>query len=197
MTIWRYRLISAFKPIKALNLLWNSWLLFQKISVQEYITACEWSYCNCEKSNRLECVCQVFAKFVQHYNQIADAMKIDWRDQYNCSKYSLCVLLCKPNDDRLYFAVKVSLSWFMLLSLALKCPVGQVYTSCVPVSQATCTASEVLPSALQKYCEEGCVCAAGTVLHEGKCIQKQDCPCIYNGQFHEPQSVIPKDCNKW
>lgn len=80
---------------------------------------------------------------------------------------------------------------------AFSCPINQTYTSCMPVSQATCNSGEMLPSALQKYCEEGCICAAGTVLHENKCIKKEECPCMYNGHFHESESVIPKDCNKW
>ena len=80
---------------------------------------------------------------------------------------------------------------------AVSCPPNQMHTNCVAVSQATCTTDEVLPTGLQRYCQEGCVCKTGYILNADKCIKKEECPCIYGGEFHDPKSVIPKDCNKW
>lgn len=50
------------------------------------------------------------------------------------------------------------------------------------------------PTDLSK-CEEGCYCPAGTVLHEGKCISKEQCPCRLRGKTFPPGEAIPKDCN--
>ena len=79
----------------------------------------------------------------------------------------------------------------------MKCPNDQVYASCVPVNYATCTADEVKPTQLQPYCEEGCVCSAGKVLHNDQCIDKTECPCIYGGKYYTSNSTAPKDCNEW
>ncbi|XP_065200216.1 hemocytin isoform X2 [Planococcus citri] len=134
-----------------------------KLIIKEYMEACEWTMCNCEKINKMECMCQFFAKFVQLCNQMSAGVMIDWREKYNCT---------------------------------YNCPSSQVYTSCLPTSQATCASTEITPTGLQKYCEEGCVCAPGSVLQNDTCIAKETCSCTLRGKLYKPGSVIVNDCNK-
>ncbi|KAK7602195.1 hypothetical protein V9T40_009636 [Parthenolecanium corni] len=158
---------SDIQVVKSISQRFVTETLFQaclsKVSKSEFVAALEWTYTQCTKSNRQECVCQFYSKFVQHCNQILGNFEVDWREKFDCS---------------------------------LKCPVDQIYTNCVPISQPTCTSQEVASNPIKKYCKEGCMCSPGTVLHEGECIDKNVCPCIYGGKFYEPNSVIPKDCNK-
>lgn len=64
-------------------------IFVQKLPVKEYMDACEWSFCNCDKANKMECVCQLFSKFAQLCNQLSAGVKINWRDRYNCCKKNI------------------------------------------------------------------------------------------------------------
>ncbi|XP_053282884.1 mucin-2 isoform X2 [Pleuronectes platessa] len=45
-------------------------------------------------------------------------------------------------------------------------------------------------------CISGCVCPAG-LLSDGKgaCVQEEDCPCSYNGQYYSSGQTVTVDCN--
>ncbi|XP_017781781.1 PREDICTED: hemocytin [Nicrophorus vespilloides] len=74
----------------------------------------------------------------------------------------------------------------------MKCTGGHVYMPCAPVGgQAVCGASVEKTEG----CEEGCYCPIGTVMHDGKCITRDKCPCRLRGKDFPSGSSVPKDCN--
>lgn len=77
----------------------------------------------------------------------------------------------------------------------MKCTEGKIYKACAPKSQATCHGDMKINSPDDFECEEGCVCPDETVLHEGKCISIDKCPCTLRGKLFEPGAKIPKKCN--
>lgn len=83
------------------------------------------------------------------------------------------------------------------LSTAMPCNNGKIYLPCGPRIQPSCGASEQLSDHTidSSNCEEGCFCPTNTVLHEGRCISQEECPCRLRGKLFEPGSVVPKDCN--
>ncbi|KAM4677962.1 LOW QUALITY PROTEIN: SCO-spondin-like [Discoglossus pictus] len=62
---------------------------------------------------------------------------------------------------------------------------GSCLRSCDTLDQNT-TCSDTM---------DGCVCPAGTVLLEGRCVPPEDCPCHHHGKFYQPNETIMKDCN--
>lgn len=66
-------------------------------------------------------------------------------------------------------------------------------------AQAVCGAASSLadtdPSQSSAGCEEGCYCPQGTVLHEGRCITRDKCPCRLRGKTFAPGQTVPKECN--
>lgn len=44
-------------------------------------------------------------------------------------------------------------------------------------------------------CREGCFCPDGTLLSDGICVKKEQCPCYLKGQAFPSQSKIKRDCN--
>lgn len=70
-----------------------------------------------------------------------------------------------------------------------------VYMTCGPRGgQETCGASVNLVKE-GEICEEGCYCPSGTVLHQNKCITRDECPCRLRGKDFPPGAVVPKNCN--
>lgn len=49
----------------------------------------------------------------------------------------------------------------------------------------------------QTACHEGCACPAGTVLRGDKCVDPEECPCVYLEQSYKTGSRIKQDCNWW
>lgn len=77
----------------------------------------------------------------------------------------------------------------------MKCTGGRIYKSCgSPTGQPVCGGVSVLLG-INDGCVEGCYCPDGTVLHEGKCISAEECPCRLRGKFFPPGASVPKDCN--
>ncbi|CAH0555063.1 unnamed protein product [Brassicogethes aeneus] len=77
----------------------------------------------------------------------------------------------------------------------MKCTGGKVYYSCGPSKDQPVCGGVTLPTNKGTDCIEGCFCPNGTVLHENKCIVKEECPCKFRGKYFLPGSTIPKDCN--
>lgn len=76
----------------------------------------------------------------------------------------------------------------------MKCTGGRFYMSCGPkTGQPVCGSS--VEKSEDETCEEGCYCPPGTVLHESKCITKDQCPCRLRGKSFAPGTNVPKDCN--
>ncbi|XP_016844891.1 hemocytin [Nasonia vitripennis] len=87
--------------------------------------------------------------------------------------------------------------WRDIATCPMPCKNGKIYNSCGPRIQASCGASEQLSEHTidSSNCEEGCFCPVNTVLHEGRCISPEECPCRLRGKSFAPGSVVPKDCN--
>eukprot|EP00072_Mus_musculus_P074533 XP_017176296.1 PREDICTED: zonadhesin isoform X5 [Mus musculus] len=65
--------------------------------------------------------------------------------------------------------------------ISLQCPANSNFTSCLPSCQPSCSNTDVhcegsSPNALSS-CREGCVCQSGYVLHNDKCILRNQCGC--------------------
>ncbi|KAF4532071.1 hypothetical protein B566_EDAN015120, partial [Ephemera danica] len=67
-------------------------------------------------------------------------------------------------------------------SCKMECQAGQVYQPCVNICGRTCASIAALQCKRSGgECDEGCTCPAGQALDDaGKCINKEDCPCIHN-----------------
>ncbi|KAF5276278.1 hypothetical protein FQA39_LY06627 [Lamprigera yunnana] len=85
--------------------------------------------------------------------------------------------------------------WRDAYTCPIPCTGGKVYQLCAPEGgvEVCGGATENINSG--STCEEGCYCPAGTVLHNFRCIAKDDCPCTYNGKDYSQGSTITKNCN--
>ncbi|KAF5908258.1 mucin-5AC-like isoform X2, partial [Clarias magur] len=57
----------------------------------------------------------------------------------------------------------------------------------IPTDSIQCTSTQ---------CKSGCVCP-GTLLADGQggCVKEEQCPCVHNGVFYQPEDTIKADCN--
>ncbi|ERL85336.1 hypothetical protein D910_02756 [Dendroctonus ponderosae] len=91
--------------------------------------------------------------------------------------------------------VKTIVQWRDEKTCPMKCTGGKVYMPCGPKNgQPMCGTVSMLPED-DDSCNEGCYCPEGTVLHENRCITKEQCPCKLRGKKFDPGASIPKDCN--
>ncbi|XP_068168185.1 mucin-2-like [Antennarius striatus] len=45
-------------------------------------------------------------------------------------------------------------------------------------------------------CMSGCVCPAGLLSdNKGGCVERENCPCTFNGEFYPPGQTVPVNCN--
>lgn len=70
-----------------------------------------------------------------------------------------------------------------------------VYSDCGTSCPKTC--KNTVYDCEDNHCLDGCHCPDGTVLHNGQCVEKRDCPCMHNGKEHESGALILVDCNAW
>ncbi|XP_031619246.1 von Willebrand factor-like [Contarinia nasturtii] len=59
------------------------------------------------------------------------------------------------------------------------CAAGLIYSQCGPILQQTCQN----PGYSNATCVAGCFCPRGLVKQDGKCIQLDQCPCMYDGEY--------------
>ena len=60
-----------------------------------------------------------------------------------------------------------------------------------------CSATCDTPEEEVTCSEEGCFCPNGTVLHEGRCIRRDECPCVVDGNVLQTNEVIKMNCMEW
>ena len=64
---------------------------------------------------------------------------------------------------------------------ALRCPAHSQFTDCLPPCHPSCSdldgRCEGISPKAHSNCKEGCVCQAGYVLHNVKCVLKIECGC--------------------
>lgn len=92
----------------------------------------------------------------------------------------------------------VSLIVLFTDNMTTTCSSGKVYSSCIPLCQATCQSNSQQACILDSdICTPGCVCPAGKVDYNGTCISQTTCPCYHNGKEYGERTKIQKDCNTW
>ena len=78
--------------------------------------------------------------------------------------------------------------------LVVMCHVCHVLTVCLPPMIETNCVCERTCSNIDKvtcyeypspHCARGCQCPGGMIMHDGKCVTEETCPCIYKGKSYE------------
>ncbi|XP_052092501.1 mucin-5AC-like [Mytilus californianus] len=88
----------------------------------------------------------------------------------------------------------IILNWRNNQLCSVSCPNNLVHQECGSACQKTCTS--VGTTCTDSTCIDGCFCPHGMVLHKGKCIMNDQCPCTKeDGSEFRAGDVIPKDCN--
>nr|XP_039273324.1 mucin-5AC-like isoform X1 [Styela clava] len=87
----------------------------------------------------------------------------------------------------------VHVRWRATGDCGLQCENGMVYQECGTTCEAKCW-STTQDESCSEVCVEGCHCPNGTVLHEGKCIERQQCPCIVGSLEVPPGYVLEYNC---
>ncbi|XP_072418549.1 mucin-5AC-like isoform X6 [Chiloscyllium punctatum] len=81
------------------------------------------------------------------------------------------------------------------------CLNGKVYNDCTKIivpgkSKAKTCRSRNVPSS-NSLCVPGCVCPGNLVEDDsGRCIDPEQCPCLFGGESHKAGTTIKRDCNK-
>ncbi|XP_075922124.1 mucin-6-like [Petromyzon marinus] len=76
---------------------------------------------------------------------------------------------------------------------AIQCPCGMVYNSCGSSCPKTCF--DATYDCEDDLCIDGCHCPEGTYLHNGTCLKREECPCLYIRREFTPGTRIQQDCN--
>ncbi|XP_075745319.1 hemocytin isoform X1 [Rhipicephalus microplus] len=74
-----------------------------------------------------------------------------------------------------------------------RCPAGMVYTQCGASCTRTCRDPDA--SCESRPCVDGCHCPAGTLLHDGRCVRREQCPCSLHAREYKPGSLVKQECN--
>ena len=75
----------------------------------------------------------------------------------------------------------------------VKCPRGQVYSTCGDACSRSCHALADKASCKGR-CSEGCHCPAGQTLDAaGACVPVEQCPCVHQGVEHRPGETVVRD----
>merc|ERR1712178_55094 len=76
----------------------------------------------------------------------------------------------------------------------VECPAGQEYHTC----GSSCAPSCFNPEAQcdQAECIDGCHCPFNTYAHNGECVAREQCPCIYGDKIFEARERLRRDCNQ-
>ncbi|KAL1421473.1 hypothetical protein MTO96_004163 [Rhipicephalus appendiculatus] len=74
-----------------------------------------------------------------------------------------------------------------------RCPAGMVYTQCGASCTRTCRDPDA--SCESRPCVDGCHCPARTLLHDGRCVRREQCPCSLHAREYKPGSLVKQECN--
>ncbi|XP_066254573.1 hemocytin [Euwallacea similis] len=134
--------------------------------------------------------------------QVVDAISLleSCKSDYcSCKSQDKSVCVCDTFEvyvkDCQHKGVKGVTGWRSENLCPMKCEGGQVYMACAPEKGHQMCGAVSVPRENQEECLEGCYCPEGTVLHENKCITKDQCPCRLRGKSFPPGTSIPKECN--
>ncbi|XP_075537951.1 uncharacterized protein LOC142572612 isoform X2 [Dermacentor variabilis] len=74
-----------------------------------------------------------------------------------------------------------------------RCPAGMVYTQCGASCSRTCRDPDA--SCESRPCVDGCHCPDRTLLHDGRCVRRERCPCSLHAREYKPGSLVKQECN--
>ncbi|KAJ1132324.1 hypothetical protein NDU88_010648 [Pleurodeles waltl] len=126
-------------------------------------------------------------------------------DYLNFCLYDLCSvtdqtdLLCK-NLQAYAAACQAAgtkvMPWRSATFCPLACPSKSHYDLCTSTCGETC-ASVTESSKCSGQCFEGCSCDSGFMFDGESCVPRDNCGCVYNGQYiPRGESVVSADCSK-
>ncbi|XP_061410675.1 SCO-spondin-like [Lethenteron reissneri] len=87
----------------------------------------------------------------------------------------------------------ISVEWRSAQRCPIQCPCGMVYNSCGSSCPKTCF--DATYDCEDDLCIDGCHCPEGTYLHNGTCLKREECPCLYIRREFTPGTRIQQDCN--
>ncbi|XP_077137851.1 IgGFc-binding protein-like [Ranitomeya variabilis] len=117
---------------------------------------------------------------------------VDPREYFANCFYDMCELHLDPDilcnhlqayTDACHAAGVTVLPWRNSTFCPLDCPLHSHYEQCGTACPATC-ANPASPSSCSLPCTEGCICDAGYVLYENKCVPSDQCGCWENGKHY-------------
>ncbi|XP_038045146.1 mucin-5AC-like [Patiria miniata] len=83
-----------------------------------------------------------------------------------------------------------------------QCPIGLVYkdcschVDCLAMAQYPGGRPPLIIECNRTTCIPGCICPEGQVVYNNTCIDRERCPCYFNGTFYEyGETVIIDDCH--
>ncbi|KAJ8024927.1 Mucin-5AC [Holothuria leucospilota] len=76
----------------------------------------------------------------------------------------------------------VPIRWRSDGTCGLQCEEGKIYTACGSACDSACYVEGSEDFGCEETCVEGCFCPSGQVEYDGRCITRDLCPCIVNGQ---------------
>ncbi|XP_076800960.1 uncharacterized protein LOC143445613 isoform X3 [Clavelina lepadiformis] len=102
-----------------------------------------------------------------------------------CTAVAAYVRECNDQD--------VHIRWRSTGSCGLQCESGMEYQECGTTCSSTCW-NESEDEGCTGTCVEGCHCKNGTVLYDGQCIERQQCPCKVGNIIISPGQILPYNC---
>ena len=108
----------------------------------------------------------------------------------------LCIVFNVSYFEMGVFHLSPDLNKPSLPQKGLQCESGLEYQECGTICESSCFVGKQ-DERCQTDCYEGCHCPNGTVMHEGKCIVRDECPCMIDGIVFNNGETIKINCMEW
>uniref|UniRef100_H2YMM4 von Willebrand factor n=1 Tax=Ciona savignyi TaxID=51511 RepID=H2YMM4_CIOSA len=120
---------------------------------------------------------------------IADVCQCNKEGRQNChcdavAQYSR---LCMAQTE-------VVPSWRKPTFCPITCPNDMVYSECASSCPRTCHNLVTPDTECHEHCVDGCTCPEGRLLHDGRCVQEDECSCLHNGREFPAGHVLNQEC---
>ncbi|XP_069481476.1 otogelin [Ambystoma mexicanum] len=128
--------------------------------------------------------CHSYLSPVSYYEQCR-------RDTCKCGQTCLCSALAHYAHQCRRYGVTVDFR-SQVADCAISCENSKEYTTCVDTCAQTCQTLS-MPEPCDGECVEGCACPRGMYLNSksDRCVQKNECPCYFQGIDYPPgQDII-------
>ncbi|XP_054854868.1 IgGFc-binding protein-like [Eublepharis macularius] len=118
-------------------------------------------------------------------NCVSDLCSFDGYKQILCRALKTYADACQREGAAI-------LDWRKQAGCPLSCPENSHYMACGSACPATCSNFDA-PEKCHLPCMETCECNPGYVLDSGRCIPRERCGCIYQGQLYAPSEQFWDD----